>query len=230
MFSEVFLAQTASEMKKHLPEKLCYMGLHFSPYSNGISNVPLSLPEGSIILLDDSMPPSNHDPKTVVEQLKALVLQFSPAALLMDFQRPETTELENIAAHIIQALPCPVGITGGYAKKLGCPVFLPPPPANKPLPAYLSPWKKQKIYLEIAPETLVFTVTETGSISSKSSLVRDLPLADNRLHCHYNVDVFSDKVIFTLCRYKEDLYALTEEARTLGVLGCIGLYQELKDL
>lgn len=230
MFSKVFLAQTAGEMKLHLPEKLCYMALHFSPYSNGISNIPPHLPKGSIILLDDSMPADGHDPKTVAEQLKELVLRFSPAALLMDFQRPATTALEEMADAILETLPCSAGITASYAKKLGCPALLPPPPANKALAEYISPWKNQGIYLEIAPEALAFTVTEAESVCARMPFTPDLPLVDHRLHCHYDVKVFSDRAVFTLCRYKEDLSALAEEAKTLGALGCIGIYQELKDL
>lgn len=230
MFSKVFLAQTASEIRNHLPDKLCYMALHFSPYGKGLSNVPLSLPKDSIILLDDSMPVDNHDPMVVAEQLTELVLRFSPTALLMDFQRPANQALEEMAAIILQALPCPIGITTDYAKKLDCHVFLPPPPVNKSLKEYLSPWKDQGIYLEIAPECSMFTVTENGCVKEKISLVEGLPLQDVRLHCHYNVEVSSDRAVFTLCRYKEDLSALVDETKTLGVLGCIGLYQELKNL
>ena len=53
-------------------------------------------------------------------------------------------------------------------------------------------------------------------------------MVDERIHCHYDVEVLSDRAVFTICRYKEDLAALVEEAENLGVLGCVGLYHELQ--
>ncbi len=228
MFSKVFLAQTSGETKKQLPEKLAYMALHFSPYSTGLSNLPLDLPKSSILLLDDSMPPENHDPQLVSEQLVQLVNQFSPTGVLLDFQRPVTEKLKAMASYIVKALPCPVGVTELYARDLGCPVFLSPPPANKGLEDYLTPWLKQGIYLEIAPDCIEITVTEKGSKASQIYPVQDLPLVDKRLHCHYQVEVSPDKAVFTICRNKEDLVALVQEAESLGVLGCVGLYEELQ--
>jgi len=229
MFSNVFLAQTSQETEEFLPEKLAYMALHFSPYSAGLSNAPKKLPKGSILLLDDSMEPENHDPQTVTEQLNRLVDQFAPKAVLLDFQRPQTKELENMAACILQALPCPVGVTEGYAKNLGCPVFLSPPPANQALANHIRLWKNQGIYLEIAPDCIEITVTENGSTAIPIPPVQGLPLEDRRLHCHYNVEVFPNKAVFTICRYKEDLQSLVQEAESLGILGCVGLYGELRD-
>lgn len=229
MFSKVFLAQAGQEMAKSPPDRFAYMALHFSAYSKGLSNAPTQLPQGSILLLDDSMEPADHDPQVITDQLKDLTNRFSPKAVLLDFQRPKTKELENVATCILQALPCPVGITEAYAKDFGCPVFLSPPPANKALANYIDPWKKQGIYLEIAPDCIAFTVTEKGSTPAQIPIVQNLPLEDNRLHCHYNVEVFSDKAVFTICRYKEDLAQLVQEAEQLGVLACVGLYGELQD-
>lgn len=228
MFSKVFLAQARREMAEFLPERVAYMALHFSPYATGLSNIPTDLPEGSILLLDDSMPPENHNPQAVVGQLTELAQQFSPAGVLLDFQRPVTKELKAMAACIIEALPCPVGVTESYAKDFGCPVLLPPPPVNMALEHFLKPWLKQGVYLEIAPEALEITVTEKGSARAQIPLTSNLPLADKRLHCHYNVEVFSDRAVFTMCRYREDLSALVREAEQFGVLGCVGLYKELQ--
>ena len=224
MFSKVFLAGSGTNP---FPPRFAYMALHFSPYGKGLSHLPESLAEGSILLLDDSLQPTAHDPETVTEQLKELVKRFSPAAVLLDFQRPITTQLQIMAEAITKALPCPVGITEAYAKEFGCPVFLPPPPVNKALGDYIEPWKKQGVYLEIAPDGLEFTVTEAGSSAIPIIPVSGLPLEDKRLHCHYNVEVLQDKAVFTICRYKEDLARLVQEAEDLGVLGCVGLYGEL---
>lgn len=229
MFSKVFLAQTSGEIKKQLPEKLAYMALHFSPYGKGLSNIPGDLPKGSILLLDDSTSPTHHDPQLVAEQLKQLITQLSPAGILLDFQRPFTEELKAMAEYIVKALPCPVGVTKSYAKDLDCPVFLSPLPANKGLEDYLTPWLKQGIYLEIAPDCIEITVTEKGSEISQIYPVQDLPLVDKRLHCHYQVEVSPHKAVFTICRHKEDLLSLVQEAESLGVLGCVGLYRELTE-
>ncbi len=226
MFSKVFLASAAA---KPLLPRFAYMAVHFSPYGKGLSNLPEGLPEGSILLFDDSLQPTAHDPETVAEQLKELAERFSPAAVLLDFQRSVTTQLQVMAKTIIKALPCPVGVTEAYAKEFGCPVFLPPPPANKALGDYIQPWKKQGVYLEIAPEGLEFTVTEAGSTKLQIPVVSGLSLTDERLHCHYNVEVTGDRAVFTICRYKEDLVQLVQEAEGLGVLGCVGLYGELAE-
>lgn len=226
MFSKVFLAGATA---KPLLHRFAYMAVHFSSFGRGLSNLPGSLPKGSMVLVDDSMEPMNHDPEMVAAQLKELVERFSPIAVLLDFQRPITKQLQVMAEAIIKALPCPVGVTKAYAKELGCPVFLPPPPANKALGDYIGPWKQQGVYLEIAPEGLEITVTEAGSSAMPIFPVSGLPLEDKRLHCHYNVEVLQDKAVFTICRYKEDLAQLVQEAEGLGVLGCVGLYWELAE-
>lgn len=224
MFSKVFLAGAVA---KPFPERFAYMAIHFSPYGKGLSNLPESLPKGSIVLLDDSTESTGHNPDLIKKQLAELVKHFAPTAVLLDFQRPFTRELEAIAEEIVTTLPCPVGVTADYATELGCPVFLPPPPVNKALGDYIEPWKKQGVYLEIAPEGLEITVTETGSSATPIFPVSDLHLEDKRLHCHYNVKVLQDKAVFTICRYNVDLAALVQEAEDLGVLGCVGLYGEL---
>ena len=227
MFSKVFLALTNGEIKKQFPKKIAYMALHFSPYSTGLSNLPLDLPKNSILLLDDSTEPNNHDPQLVVEQLTQLANELLPVGVLLDFQRPVTEKLTAMADCIVKALPCPVGVTESYARDLDCPVFLSPLLANKALADYIEPWKKQGVYLEIAPEGLEITVTQTGSSTIPIFPVEGLPLEDHRLHCHYQVEVSSEKAVFTICRYKEDLVQLVQEAEDLGILGCIGLYGEL---
>ena len=224
MFSKVFLAGSGTNP---FPPRFAYMAAHFSPYGKGLSHLPEGLPEGSVILLDDSMEPKGHDPDMVAEQLAELVERFSPFGVLLDFQRSVTGELRAMAERIAKALPCPVGVTEGYAKNLGCPVFLPPPAVNKGLEDYIAHWKEQGVFLEIAPEGLEITVTEAGSHFASVPLVPGLPLEDKRLHCHYNVEVLADKAVFTICRYREDLAALVQEAENLGVLGCVGLYSEL---
>lgn len=230
MFSRVFLAQTCLEMEQFHPQRLAYMACHFSPYSAGLSNMPQALPENSILLLDDSMPVQEHDPQVVTHQLQALVEQLSVQAVLLDFQGEKTLEITEMVSAILQALPCPVAVTEQYAKELSCPVFLAPPPLNMALPDYLAPWQDRRIYLEIAPQSVEFTVTETGCTCTPVHTTDNLPLQDKKLHCHYNVKVHTDKAVFTLQRTKEDLSALVNECYELGVCGAVGLYQELSGI
>lgn len=231
MFSNVFLAQTGGEPEEFSPGRMAYMAVHFSAYGAGLSNLPQQLPKGSILLLDDSTPPSGHDPQTVITQLKELAESFAPTAILLDFQRGECAEAYEMAKAIIPALPCPVAVTEPFARKLGCPVFLAPPPVNKPLKTYLQPWLKNGIYLEIAPEALEITVTEDGSRVQPVMLSKNaFSQADKRLHCHYRVEVFRDKAVFSLQRDKRDLADLVQEAYAFGVKAVVGLYQELHGL
>ena len=228
MFSEVFLAQTAAETAAFPVDKTAYLSCHFSPYGKGLSNLPETLPPDSLLILDDSMPPKQHDPGIVYEEFTELIEKFAPKGILLDFQNKPTEPAKAMAAYLTQALPCPVAVTPAYAKDLSCPVFLPPPAVNKLLKDHLAPWLKQGVYLEIAPEALTITVTEKGSTATPIPPVYGLPLKNKRLHCHYKVSVLPDKAVFTLSRNKEDLQALVLEARKLGVWGAVGLYQELK--
>lgn len=229
MFSDVFLAMTAGEIKAPLPPKMAYMACHFSSYNKGLSNLPAVLPPESLLLLDDSIPPTFHDASIVTDQLKDLVARFSAKGVLLDFQNPKTPESKAMVSHLLQQLPCKVAVTEPYAKDIQCPVFLSPTPVNMSLSKQLSPWLQQGVYLEIAPGALQFTVTEKGSICQTipANDAQPLPLADRRLHCHYQVEVSREKAVFTLRRNQSDLASLVKEAYDFGILGAVGLYQEL---
>ena len=231
MFSEVFLAMTAAECKKALPNRVCFMACRFSPYSAGLTNLPTELPPNSMLLLDDSMPPAHHDPKTVIGQLGELVRQFSVSGVLLDFQREKTEVCKAMAEAILQALPCPVAVTEDYARDLGCAVFLSACPANVALEKYLQPWK-QGIYLEIAPSRMQITLTENGAEKVFLSVgeTESLMFYDAGLCCHYKTEVSQNRAVFTLQRNKEDLERLIKKAQDCGVRATVGLYQELISL
>ncbi len=232
MFSEVFLAMTAAECKKALPNRVCFMACHFSPYSAGLTNLPTELPPDSMLLLDDSMPPADHDPKIVAEQLCELVRQFSVYGVLLDFQREKTEVSKAVVNAILQALPCPVAVTEDYAMDLGCPVFLSACPVNVPLDKYLRPWQKQGVYLEIAPGRTQITATEKGAEKAFLPVgeTESLRFYDEGLCCHYKTEVFERRAVFTLQRSREDLEKLIGKAQDLGVTAVVGLYQELSAL
>ena len=68
----LYLAMTAAELQncRQIPEHIAWMACHFSPYSSGISNVPVQLPAGSVLILNDRIPPQGHDPELVARQLQ----------------------------------------------------------------------------------------------------------------------------------------------------------------
>lgn len=229
MESTLFLAVTGPEMEIFHPQKLAYMACHFSPYHPGLSNLPASLPPGSILLVDDSMSIEGHDPQAVTQQLEDIVRCFSPYAILLDFQNPPTTAGIEMANTILHSISCLVAVTKPYAASLNCPVFLAPPPVNMPLGKYLEPWKTREIFLEVTSDCLQFTITAEGCkvISFPTDTTPNTSQQDLRLHCHYHVDVFPDRAVFTLRRTREDLLDMAQEALELGVLGTIGFYREL---
>ena len=227
MFSNVYLAATQREIEEFLPKKAAYLSCHFSSSGKGLSNLPQRLPEGSLLLVDDSMPVYGHESASVAKQLCDLVARFSLKAILLDFQREWSAEAQEMAQVILGAVPCPVAVTEGYARVLGCAVFLSAVPADVAIEKYLSPWLKQGVFLELAPCGLAIEVTKDGCKKAPSWAQKQLSLYDKKLFCHYDVQVLSDKTLFTLTRTSADLAVLAEEALRLGAIGAVGLYQEL---
>ena len=71
----LYLAMTAREFRicKTVPANMAWMACHFSPYGTGLSNLPTSLPPGSMIILNDRTPICGHDPELIAAQLKELL-------------------------------------------------------------------------------------------------------------------------------------------------------------
>lgn len=226
----LYLAMTAAEMGGNvpLPQKLAYMACHFSPYGTGLSNLPSSLPPGSMLILNDRIPVCGHDKHLIANQLADLTDNCSCECILLDFQRPDVKETAELAELIVQSLSCPVGVSMRFAEKLDCPVFLPPVPPDIPIWAYLSPWEGREVWLEAALDGQVITVLESGS-STVPLFPWEHPEGgqqDAALHCRYLIHM-DDDVRFTLFRTPEDLDALLAEAEALGVTRAVGLWQEL---
>ena len=224
----LYLAMTAAEFSacRDLPQYPAWMSCHFSPGGQGLSNIPADLPEGCLLILDDQLPPSVHDPTRIRKQLQAVTESQNCAGLLLDFQRPEHPETERIAKELLQ-LPCQVCVSHWYAKDLSCPILLPPCPPTTSLPKYLAPWQEREVWLETAPEGAMVTVNRDGSHTAYRSYDGVFPFADTTLHCHYRIETDPDEVRFSLCRTTEDLSGMLQEAESLGVKASIGLYQEL---
>ena len=117
MFSNVYLASTQREIEEFLPKKAAYLSCHFSSSGKGLSNLPHRLPEGSLLLVDDSMPVYGHESASVAKQLCDLVAQFSPKAILLDFQRGWSAEAQEMAQAIDAAL-CALRLKRNYAADL----------------------------------------------------------------------------------------------------------------
>ena len=224
-----YLAMTAAEFANvdPLPEKIVWMACHFSCYGTGLSNLPSILPEGSIIILNDRTPPDRHDPQRITAQLLELVTELKPDGLLLDFQRRGIDLNRQLAQMLPNAFPCPVGVTAEYAGDSGCAVFLEPPPLHITLNDYITPWAEREIWLEIAPQTFTYTVTEKGcNIEEQENFSLPEPVfPENSLFCRYHTELLEDAAVFTLQRTREDLTAMLENSS--GITRAVGLYQQL---
>lgn len=229
-----YLAMTAAELEAFsVPEGFwaAYMACHFSPYTTGISNIPTHLPPGSMLILNDRTPIHGHDPQRIAQQLLAALEQLHFGGLLLDFERPAIDAYHDLCHVLIQQLPCPVGISDPYAKKLDCPVFLSPAPLDAPLEEYIAPWKDREIWLDMAPQAECITVTESGSSSIAVSFFPppESAFTDAALHCRYRAEVCEDAIRFHLWRDAAQVEKLIDRAQQLGITKVIGLYQELYD-
>jgi len=224
-----FLAMTPAEIQNSLalPSKIAWMSCHFSPGGRGISNIPSSLPAGSLLILDDLTPFCGHDPEEITRQVMPCIQEASPFGILLDFQRPENRDTAELASYLSEVLPCPVITSEVYAGK--GPVFLPPVPLSIPLQEHLSPWSGREIWLDLGCWGEILTLTGEGCKSAPLS-PWELPedgFPEERLHCHYRITVSEASAEFILWRTADDLSALLEEAESLGVVGSVGLFQEL---
>lgn len=225
MPSAFFLGQTAAEWKKSLPSgvKKAWMACHFSPYSTGLSNLPDTLPEGSMVIVNDRMPVADHDPALIAAQLEALVQEGNCQRILLDLQRPANARTAQIAEAIAGSLSCPVGVSHWYAEELACAVFLPPLPLHTTLSSHIAPWKGRPIWLEMATACAAYTVTAEGCQQDDAGPTGTFPHFSQELYCHYRTEILDDAIRFTLRRSCADAMALLE---TTQIECCIGLYQE----
>ena len=103
----LYLALTAGEFQNcsPLPEHTAWMACHYSPYGLGLSNSPRQLPEGAMLILNDRIPISGHDPQRIADQLQQTLEQLSCDSLLLDFQRPDKAETAGLCRLLAQQLP-----------------------------------------------------------------------------------------------------------------------------
>lgn len=227
----LYLALTAPELfaAGTLPKHLAYMACHFSHCGAGLSNFPQALPEGSMLILNDSTPALQHDPLLIGNQLAEAAERLQCSCVLLDLQRPVNGLTLQIAEAAVLALSCPVAVSEGYAAQLKCPVFLSACRPDISLREYLKNWQGREIWLETALSTTLITVDKVGSRLAPEHPCDPtlLPHRSERLHCHYKIESKPEQVRFTLQRTQEDLKELLAEAEALGIVGAVGLYQEL---
>ena len=228
------LAMTPAEVQSAtaFPDRIAWMACRFSDTSEGLTDLPQQLPEGSMLILDDCQSCIGHDPELIVQQLTDTVAQCGCESVLLDFQRPYDENTAAMAKAILSALPCPVAVTEHYAKDLNCPVFLAPCPLHMKLEQYLQPWKDREIWMEAALCQERITVTESGTSFTP---FEDAPeytdgFYNEALCCRYRTAVSDDRIAFTLFDTLESLPEKMARAMELGVSRFVGIYQELASL
>lgn len=225
------LAMTSGEMHtaSPLPKHPAWMSCHFCIQTEGIANLPDTLPEGAMLILTDRENCAGHSPDLAAQQLFDAVTRLRCESVLLDFQRPPNPELEVMATTILQALPCPVAVTERYAVKLDCPVFLSPCPLHIPLEDYLRLWNHREIWLEAAlcQETITVTAESTHFVPVYPTQPLTGGFYHRKLRCRYQTAVYYDRITFTLFDTPETLAEKLDIAHALGVRRAVGLWQEL---
>ena len=225
-----YLAMTGAEIAaaESLPENIAYMACHFSPYGTGLTGPVQALPPKSMLILNDRIPFCGHEIQHIGKQLAQWAADLHCSCLLLDFQRESTPG--NLAALLVDSMPCPVGVTAEFAKSLECPVFLSPVPPDIALVDYIRPWKGRELWLDAAPEAVEITV-DTLSSHRRQAALQDavlFPFHDSSLCCRYRVELSTDRAVFTLQRSPDELRQLLAQAETLGITAAVSLYQEMK--
>ena len=227
----LYLAMTAAELSAHdqIPQKLAWMACHFSPWSQGLTNLPPSLPPGSMLILIDRMPCQGHSSALVTQQLSDTVRKLGCESILLDFQRPPEPEAAAMIQALLDGLPCPVAVSESYAEGFDCPVFLPPSPLHLPLTEHLAAWTGREIWLEAAlcQEDAVVTPGGVSYVPRFPPEHLEGGFEEAALCCHYRTKALENEVRFTLYDTPESLQKKLEQAEALGVARAVGLYQEL---
>lgn len=234
MVLPLYLAVTSAEISSiaKQSESMAYMACQFSPYTQGLTNIPDSLQNSSMLILTDRTPCQGHSANLVASQLSDAAERLCCDSLLLDFQRPPDAESDSMVKTIVETLSCPVAVTEAFAEKLSCPVFLSPSPLHVPLSEHLTPWADREIWLEAALDEEIITVKKTGT-----EFIQQFPpgrleggFYDEELCCHYRTVIADNRITFQLFDTYQSLKAKLSLAQSLGVSRAVGLWQELNAL
>ena len=227
----MFLAMSAAEFSfcRQLPAHMAWLACHFSHSGSGISNTPTALPANSLLILDDSAPFQMHHPQQILEQLTFVSSKLQVRGVVLDFQRPVTAEVQELALLLQKKLPCPVAAPPPYSDGKS-PIFLPPVPLQQIPQIYLTPYRSREIWLEVALDRVQLHISKDGCRKELDTFgtFEELSHQSQQLYCHYQATCYPNEVIFRLQRTRKDLEELSEEVSCLGVSQMIGLWQELK--
>ena len=223
-----YFAMTPDELKTagSLPGGAAYLSCRFG--DSGLTDLPEQLPEGSMLILEDSRIPDVLQNEKILDQLTEAAGKFRCSGVLLDFQKPFRKDLLALALLLQKGLSCPVAVPEAYEKASEGPVFLSLLPAHRCLKDWARPYEGLELWLEIGPAPESALVTESGTQFSEAPC--PLPVCPHRhdkLKCHYGLELKNQQILFTLLRTAEDLKALTAEAEGLGFTRTVGLYQEL---
>ena len=225
MGNPLYLAMTAAEFCScpQLPNQVAWMACHFSPYGTGLSNIPRELPPGSLLIVNDRIPPHGHDPLQITAQLQGLSTQVQIDGILLDFQRPNDPLTKEIVAAITSALPQAVAVSQQYGTELPCPIFLPPPPIRCEPAEYFHPFCGREIWMEVYDQWEAAKITSSScEISEITTHPTSLPYRDDTLRCQYGITPCKDHATVTMHRSLEDLLEFSPFVSKL-----VGLWQEL---
>ena len=227
----LYLAMTAWEMEAAdaLPGHLGWMACHFDPEGTGLCDVPISLPPGTTLILNDRYSCGNHAPQQITSELAAAVEQLNCEGVLLDLQRRPDDDSRIVADALFQALPCPVAAPPGFIDDFRSPVFLPPCPLHVPLAEFLHPWQGREVWLDVTLQQQTITVTRQGTTYAPPTPAdRQGGVFDEILLCQCVTEMREEAVRFVLFDTQETLKRKLEEAARLGVSRAVGLYQELE--
>lgn len=228
---QCYIAMTAAEysIAEKLPENIAWMACHFSCYGTGLSNFPPALAENSMIIINDILPPSAHDPEEIADQLRHLKESCHFSSILLDFQRERTSKSEIIAKHICRSLDCPVGVCENYADCGNGTIFINMPKPHHALSDILSQWNGYEIWLEAAIETEMAVIRKDNCQLSSTHYIEpdETYLTSTALQNRYKLDVLENHIELTYTRDIHQLKLLLKEAKDAGVMRAIGLYQQL---
>lgn len=229
MVSPGYLAMTAQEFRdcRLLPEFVAWMACRFSTTGQGLSNLPERLPKNALIVLTDQIPPNDHDPEKIADELSKIAADWKISGVILDFQKEFDPQSAQIAQRISDTLPCPVAVTPPYQQIGNGPILLPPVPPDCPVQKHLSHWNGRELWLEIDPDGCELTLSNTGCVRKVLTHSLSEPtFYDPKLFCHYHIRLSPEQAIFSLQRTEEDLSALLSQASEMGVTHTIGLYQQ----
>lgn len=226
-----YLAMTEAEIRNApiLPKHLAYMACHFSPYGTGLVNIPEKLPPGSILIVNDRVPVTHHNPGIIANQLSAAVRKLKAYGVLMDLQVSGNQQTAKIVEKVIHTLPCPVAVSEPYANDLSCPIFG-APAIYQPIADYIRGKKGRPLWLETFEEAAILTVTPSDCKSEQCTVHTNGNFYDETLQCRYTFNVEKGCVRFTLSRRVEESKAYLQTAQSLGIEVAIGLYQEFYNI